>query len=194
MMATIYYCQEEGCSVSMTFRDGEMTMSAVEVHHNQVMKAVQVDQKIVDSAQHLHRLYSIAHGDITSEHVMREVAAVWDELGRARQEFFFRLARAEREEAYKQPECPPIQIELQDIRHLVQLAKQQNIAQFYIIIDEQGKLSGGWFRADFVLQPNLMMLLDVQEQTEEAVIYTLRMLLRNREGYVVVDRVDWSKK
>jgi hypothetical protein len=193
MMATIYYCQEEGCPVSITLQGGEMTTSTVKVHHNTAMKAVQVDQKILESAQHLHRLYCLAHGEITSEHVMREVAAVWDELGRARQEFFFRLARAEREEAHNRPECPLIQIDIQEIRDLVRLAKQQNIAQFYIIIDEQGKLHGTWFvgRSDFVLQPNLLILITVQEQTEEAVIYAVRMLLRNRKGYVVVDR---SKK
>jgi hypothetical protein len=177
----------------MTLLGGEMTTSTVKVHHNKVMKVVQVDQKTVESAQHLHRLYCIAHGEITSEHVMREVAAVWDELGRARQEFFFRLARAEKEEARKQPERPLIRVDIQDICDLVHLAKQQNIVQFYIVIDEQGKLHGSWFfgRSDFVLQPNLLILITVQEQTEEAVIYAIRMLLRNREGYVVVDQ---SKK
>lgn len=189
MMATIYYCQHEGCPVSMTLQSGATTTASGKVHHQTVMEAVQVEQQLLERAQQLHRLYWKAHGEITSEHVMRDIPTVWDELGRARHAFFLREAQVEKEEARKHPERPPIQIALQEIRDLVHLAKQHHIIQFYIFIDEQGKLIGRWFtgRSDFVLEPNLLILNTVREQTEEAVIYAIRMLLRNREGYVVVD-------
>lgn len=83
---------------------------------------------------------------------------------------------------------PVVRVPYHEIERCAQQIKQGEYPQVYLTIADDGTIQGSWFlgRSDFVLRPGFIVLLDLERQTEESIIYAILMVIRNQEGYVVV--------
>lgn len=83
-----------------------------------------------------------------------------------------------------------IRVPLFEVQRLARLLKEFDHHQVYFTISENGTIPDEhvrWFagRSDFVLKPGFVVLTGLQDQTEEAIVYAICMVIRNQEGYFV---------
>jgi len=79
-------------------------------------------------------------------------------------------------------------VKMTDIEALARTIKENPaVMNAWINIGDDGELSARWYygRSDFVLSPRLIILPGVGNQSKEAIIYAIRIFLRNHDGYTM---------
>jgi hypothetical protein len=82
-----------------------------------------------------------------------------------------------------------VPVPLTEIKRVASLLNENsaNVPQAFLNIAADGAIEINWFRgrSDFVLSPGFIVLLLLDEYSEEAITYAIRMVIRNQEGYYV---------
>jgi hypothetical protein len=84
-----------------------------------------------------------------------------------------------------------IPVPLSEIKRVAHLIKGGKIPQAYLNIALDGTIDAHWYsgRSDFVLSPGFIVLLLLDDYSEEAITFAIRMVIRNQDGYHVDPRI-----